>query len=49
MWKDGHLEIRPCVLENIGPLGPLPKKRKKKKKMMMIMKTKLHIKIVRLD
>ena len=25
--KDGHLEIPPCVLQDIGPLGPLPKKR----------------------
>ena len=24
--KDGHLEIPPCVLKDIGPLGPLPKK-----------------------
>ena len=24
--KDGRLEIRPCVLQDIGPLGPLPKK-----------------------
>ena len=23
---DGRLEITPCVLQNIGPLGPLPKK-----------------------
>ena len=23
---DGHLEITPCVLLDIGPLGPLPKK-----------------------
>ena len=23
---DGHLEIHPCVLQDIGPLGPLPKK-----------------------
>ena len=23
---DGHLEIPPCVLQDIGPLGPLPKK-----------------------
>jgi len=45
----GRKEIHPCVLQDIGPLGPLPKKRKKKKKMMMMMKTKLHIKIVRLD
>ena len=21
---DGHLEISPCVLQDIGPLGPLP-------------------------
>ena len=24
--KDGHLEIHPCVLQDIGSLGPLPKK-----------------------
>ena len=23
---DGHLEIHPCFLQDIGPLGPLPKK-----------------------
>ena len=23
----GRLEIHPCVLQDIGPLGPLPKKR----------------------
>ena len=44
-----YVIFSPCVLQDIGPLGPLPKKRKKKKKMMMMMKTKLHIKIVRLD
>ena len=22
--KDGRLEIHPCVLQDIGPLGPLP-------------------------
>ena len=22
---DGRLEIHPCVLQDIGPLGPLPK------------------------
>ena len=27
---DGHKEIHPCVLQDIGPLGPLPKKRGKK-------------------
>ena len=21
---DGHMEIHPCVLQDIGPLGPLP-------------------------
>ena len=26
---DGRLEIHPCVLQDIGPLGPLPKKEKK--------------------
>ena len=25
----GRLEIPPCVLQDIGPLGPLPKKRRK--------------------
>ena len=25
--KDGRLKIPPCVLQDIGPLGPLPKKR----------------------
>ena len=25
---DGRLEIPPCVLQDIGPLGPLPKKDK---------------------
>ena len=25
-WKDGHMEIPPCVLQDIGPLGPLLKK-----------------------
>ena len=25
--KDGHLEIPPCVLQDIGPLGLLPEKR----------------------
>ena len=24
--EDGRLEIHPCVLQDIGPLGPLPKK-----------------------
>ena len=28
--KDGHIEIPPCVLLDIGPLGPLPKKLKKR-------------------
>ena len=23
---DGRMEIPPCVLQDIGPLGPLPKK-----------------------
>ena len=35
-WKDGRtdicLEIPPCVLQDIGPLGPLPKKEEEKKK-----------------
>ena len=26
---DGRLEITPCVLQDIGPLGPLPKKEEK--------------------
>ena len=26
---DGRMEIHPCVLQDIGPSGPLPKKRKK--------------------
>ena len=25
----GHLEIHPCVLQDIGPLGPLPKENEK--------------------
>ena len=25
-WTDGRLKIPPCVLQDIGPLGPLPKK-----------------------
>ena len=24
-WMDEHLEIHPCALQDIGPLGPLPK------------------------
>ena len=28
--KDGRLEIPPCVLQDIGPLGPLPKKGRNK-------------------
>ena len=27
--SDGHLEISPCVLQDIGPLGPLPKMEEK--------------------
>ena len=27
---DGRLEIPPCVLQDIGPLGPLPKKEDQK-------------------
>ena len=27
---DGHMEIQPCVLQDIGPLGPLPKKKERK-------------------
>ena len=30
--KDGRLEIPPCVLQDIGPLGPLPKKALKETK-----------------
>ena len=26
----GRMEIHPCVLQDIGPLGPLPKKEKEK-------------------
>ena len=29
---DGRLEITPCVLQDIGPLGPLPKKLKNDEK-----------------
>ena len=29
---DGRKEIHPCVLQDIGPLGPLPKKRERKRK-----------------
>ena len=29
-WTDGYLEIQPCVLQDIGPLGPLPKKEDRK-------------------
>ena len=25
-WTDGRLEKHPCVLQDIGPTGPLPKK-----------------------
>ena len=28
--KDGRMEIPPCVLQDIGPLGPLPKKHLKR-------------------
>ena len=28
---DGRLEIHPCVLQDIGPLGALPKKNKSSK------------------
>ena len=28
---DGRMEIPPCVLQDIGPLGPLPKKGETKK------------------
>ena len=28
---DGRKEIHPCVLQDIGPLGPLPKKEERKK------------------
>ena len=27
---DGRMEIHPCVLQDIGPLGPLPKKDREK-------------------
>ena len=26
VWTDGCMDIHPCVLQDIGPLGPLPKK-----------------------
>ena len=29
---DGRLEIHPCVLQDIGPLGPLPKKERKRER-----------------
>ena len=29
---DGRMEIHPCVLQDIGPLGPLPKKEKDRQK-----------------
>ena len=28
---DGRMEIHPCVLQDIAPLGPLPKKQASKK------------------
>ena len=28
---DGRMEIHPCVLQDIGPLGPLPKKGRMRK------------------
>ena len=31
---DGHKEIHPCVLQDIGPLGPLPKKELKGKSLI---------------
>ena len=31
----GRLEIHPCVLQDIGPLGPLPKKLKNVKKVIV--------------
>ena len=27
--KDGHMEIPPCVLQDISPLGPLLKRKKR--------------------
>ena len=35
-WMDRRKEIHPCVLQDIGPLGPLPKKKKKKRKKKML-------------
>merc|ERR1711911_527117 len=34
MWSetDGCKEIHPCVLQDIGPLGPLPKKERRQSK-----------------
>ena len=34
---DGRLEIPPCVLQDIGPLGPLPKKLKNAKKLKWLL------------
>ena len=36
---DGRPEIPPCVLQDIGPLGPLPKKEQKKKGEKFVTKT----------
>ena len=33
---DGRMEIHPCVLQDIGPLGPLPKKRRMEMEMKAI-------------
>ena len=34
--KDGRLEIPPCVLQDIGPLGPLPKKKERKRERKLV-------------
>ena len=31
-----YIIFSPCVLQDIGPLGPLPKKKKKKRKKKML-------------
>ena len=38
--KDGRLEIQPYALQDIGPLGPLPKKGGKAK--VLTISTKYH-------
>ena len=45
VWTDGRtdrrLEIHPCVLQDIGPLGPLPKKERKKERR----KIRIHVRV----